>query len=385
MPAIINAQIIVGDKILPNHCLVFNEQIVAVATCNALPTHQLAGALDARGHYVSAGFIDIHLHGLAGLDTMHENPTSLLTMSRLLPSVGVTAFLPTTMTMPMSRIESALHNIRRAMHEAAGAAVLGAHLEGPFISPLAAGAHNISYISNLQFAKIAPFREVIKIVTFAPEALTATDFIKECRRNNIVASIGHTKASYDEARVAIEDGANLFTHLFNAMPPLHHRTPGAVGAALDSDAYCELIADNIHIHPAMQRLVVKAKGTPRIILVSDSTMACLPDGVYSLGGQDVLVENNVARLRSGALAGSTLTLNQAIKNTMLNTGFSLPEVVLLATANPARLLGIENIKGHLAPGLDADFTIFDADMNIQATYTMGRQVYRRTSHAHLCG
>ncbi|MBT9136060.1 MAG: N-acetylglucosamine-6-phosphate deacetylase [Firmicutes bacterium] len=370
---------------LENHCILFDEKIMSIKSYCPLPAEQCEDIYDARGSFLSAGFIDIHLHGLAGLDTMDEDPENLLTISTLLPSVGVTAFLPTTMTMPMSRIESALHHIRRAMHEAAGATVLGAHLEGPFISPLAAGAHNISHISNLQFVKIAPFREVIKIVTFAPEAPASTDFIKECRRHNIVASIGHTNASYDEARSAVEDGANLFTHLFNAMPPLHHRNPGAVGAALDSDAYCELIADNIHVHPAMQRLVLKAKGTPRIILVSDSTMACLPDGAYSLGGQDVLVENNAARLRSGALAGSTLDLSQAIKNTMLNTGLSLPGVVRLATYNPAKLLGIENTKGHLAPGLDADFTIFDADMNIQATYVLGRQIYRRTDHAHLCG
>ncbi len=382
MKVIKNASIIVGDSILPNACLIFDDVIFAVETDCVSGEQDFEEIVDARGCFLSAGFIDIHFHGLAGLDTMDENRESLLRMSELLPQTGVTSFVPTTLTMPQKRIETALANISMAMRMAKGAEILGCHLEGPFINPAAAGAHMAAQIVGLDFAKVAPYADVIRIVTLAPEMLGSADLVRECRRHSIVVSVGHTKASYEEALTAVDNGATLFTHLFNAMPPLHHRYPGAVGAALDSDAYAELIADNVHLHPAIQRMALRAKGVDRIILVTDSTMACLPEGVYSLGGQEVLVSSDAARLRDNTLAGSVLALNQAVKNIAKNTGLSLAKAVSLATSNPAKLLNVDRQKGRLAQGKDADLTVFDADLNIYYTYAKGRQVYRRSQHAH---
>ena len=377
MKAIINANIILENEILREHCILFEDKIVAVERKCSITEKYLDEIIDAEGRFVSAGFIDIHIHGCANVDTMDEDVESLQKISRILPSTGVTSFLATTMTMPMNDIERALANIKIVMMQDIGAEVLGCHLEGPFINTKAKGAHDETYIIKPDLGKLMKYRDVIKIITLAPELEGSSQLIKTCIDSNIIVSIGHTQASYDEAFEAIKNGALLFTHLFNAMPALHHRNPGTIGAAIDCDAYCELIADNIHLHPAVIRIMIKAKGTDKVILITDAMRACLnEDGIYDLGGLKVSVQNNEARLPNGKLAGSMLTINKAIKNIIKNTGIDIKDAIKFVTGNPSKLLGINNKKGAIAIGMDADLTIFDEEIKIYHTFVKGKMVYR---------
>ena len=327
--------------------------------------------VDADGLFVAPGFINTHIHGCNGFDTMDETPEALAEMSKFLPSTGVTAFLPTTMTMPLETVQAALSRIREAMSAPAeGARVLGAHVEGPYISAKHKGAQAEGCIRAADFAEIADFTDVIKIITIAPEELSAdSDFIQRCRRAGVIVSIGHSDADYDTAMKAIAEGANHITHLFNAQTGLHHRRPGIVGAALDSNAVVELIADNVHVHPAAQRLVWRAKAHSQIELITDSMRACgLSDGVYEFGGQRVTVRRERALLDDGTIAASIAPLNRVLAKFRANTGASIPEVVELVTKNPAVELGIYDRLGSLEVGKAGDIVLFDEDFNIKAAY-----------------
>ena len=219
---------------------------------------------------------------------------------------------------------------------------------------------------------------MIRVVTIAPEKEGSAELIENCTRYGVTASIGHTGANYEQAMRAIEKGASHITHTFNAMTPLHHRDPGVVGAAMDSAVSCELITDNIHVDPVAQRILLKVKGIDRIILVTDAMRACLlGEGEYDLGGQKTSVSGKEARLPSGNLAGSVVSINMALKNFIDNTGVSLVDGIMTITENPAKLLGINDRKGSIAIGKDSDFTLFDKSFNIYGTYVKGKKVYDR--------
>jgi len=376
MKAVVNAALVIGDAVLLGHSLVFDDKIRGICGPTAELPSAVSQVFDAEACFVSPGFIDIHVHGFAGAYTESDDLSGVIRMARKLPATGVTSFLPTTMSHTIPHLTQILVHIRHAMGERAGAVVLGCHLEGPFISEQARGAHELRFIAPASFAPLAGFTDVLKIVTVAPEVQGGAEFVAQCLQAGVKVAIGHTTATYEQAMATVESGASLFTHVFNAMPPLHHRQPGALGAALDGDAYCELIVDNIHVHPALQRLLLHAKGAEKIILVTDSTMAGLPDGTYELHGQSLTVKDNAVRLPSGQLAGSALTLDRAVRNFATNTGLSLPQAVQLVTVNPARLLGLLPCKGRLAVGMDADITIFDAQINIHRTFVAGECVYR---------
>ncbi|HYE83358.1 MAG TPA: N-acetylglucosamine-6-phosphate deacetylase [Clostridia bacterium] len=381
MKAIVNADIIVENDILKGHAVLFDERIIKISKECDINISGLEEVIDAENKYLSPGFIDIHIHGCRGNDTMDDSDSSILNISKDIAATGVTAFLPATMTMEFSIIKEAFKRIRRLMGNEQGASILGCYLEGPYISEAYKGAHDGKHIKKPDFKCIEGFADVIRIAAIAPEEEGAEEFIESCARKGIVAAIGHTGASYWQAIRAIQKGAGLVTHTFNAMTPLHHRDPGVVGAAMDSDVSCELIADNIHVDSAVQRILFKVKGIEGIILVTDAMKACLlEDGEYDLGGQKVLVKGDEARLLAGNLAGSVLTLNKALKNFISNTGASLVDAVKTTTENPAKLLGIYETKGSLAIGKDADFTLFDGKFNIYSTYVKGKKVYERLNH-----
>jgi N-acetylglucosamine-6-phosphate deacetylase len=366
MKAVINGRLIIGDKIIDNKLLLFDDRIAAITD----KAESLSGLeiIDAEGFFVSSGFIDIHIHGAYGCDVMDCSIESLSTISKGLCRHGVTSFLPTTMTMDRKTIQAALENIRRAAREGmTGARVLGAHLEGPFINPTRKGAHNERFISKADYELIKDYLDVIKIITIAPELEESMDFIKSMQEHeHISLSLGHSNATYEEALAAIEAGIRSGTHIFNAMSGLNHREPGAAGAILNSDVYCELIADNIHVHPAMYKLIVKAKGSGRLILISDSIRAAyMKQGSYELGGQTVILNKDEARLPDGTLAGSVLSLDKALRNLLNNTELTLPEAVAAVTINPARLIGVDNELGSLEVGKKADIVIFDGNINIK--------------------
>ena len=370
MKTLINGRLIVpdsdGDFQICAGAVNFDDKIISIG-------EPVDGAeiIDAAGAYVAPGFINIHIHGAAGVDTMDDDLNALQRLADFLPSTGVTSFLPTTMTMPINKIHRALERIRAGQNFSHGAKILGAHMEGPFISEKFCGAQDVENILPADFALIKNFVDVIKIITVAPEEC-GFDFIARCRAAGVIVSIGHSAATYEIAMAAIERGANHITHLFNAQTPLHHRKPGVVGAALDSGVNVELIADNVHVSPAAQRIVAKVKPRRQIILITDSLRACsLGDGVSELGGQKVFVKGNLATLEDGTIAGSVAKMNDVFKNFCANTGFDVAAGVELVSKNPAVALNIFDERGSLAVGKAADITLFDDDFNIIKTFVGG--------------
>lgn len=378
MKAIINGKIILKDTILTDQVILYDETIEQIIPKAIFQAKDGDIILDAQGKYVAAGFINLHIHGCSGFDTMDDTPEALAVIRQSMAKSGVTSFLPTTMTYDFPTIYRSFEQIRAAMKIEGGAQIIGCHVEGPFISEEYKGAQSPKHIIAPDFSWLEPYQDIIKIVTIAPELMSNHDFIEECKKHNIVVSIGHSSATYDEAMQAISAGAAQITHLFNGMQPFHHRKPSVVGAALDTDVNCELIADNVHVHPSMQRLVYKIKGSDHLILITDSMRACmLPDGESELGGQVVIVKDQVAKLRDGTIAGSVLTMNEAIRKFQYNTGAPLPEVIKLVTVNPAKELGIYDLKGSIESGKQADLVLFDDTIEIFTTIVKGKKVYQR--------
>ncbi|HOR86506.1 MAG TPA: N-acetylglucosamine-6-phosphate deacetylase [Bacillota bacterium] len=378
MKAIVNSAIIMNNSVLKGHTVLFDEKIREIKEESVADLRGTEEVIDAQGRFLSPGFIDLHIHGCSGSDTMDDNDISIGNISRSLPATGVTSFLPTTMTMSQPAIRKTIDRIRRLMGHEPGATILGCYLEGPFISEEYKGAQYGGFIRKPDFKIIEGFLDVIRIVILAPEEEGSGEFIENCSKHGIITAIGHSGASYEQAMEAIRKGASHITHTFNAMAPLHHRKPGVVGAAMDSSASCELIADNIHVDPAVQRILLKVKGTDNIVLVTDAMRACmLEDGEYDLGGQKVLLKGAEVRLESGALAGSVLTIDRALRNFRANTGISVVDAVSTVTANPARILGLEDRKGSISEGKDADLVIFDEQFNIYGTFIKGKTVYEK--------
>lgn len=329
--------------------------------------------------YLAPGFIDVHLHGAGGADTMAATFEALNTISTTICQYGTTSFLPTTMTESPDRIRQAVRAIKDHSLRVEGAQIIGIHLEGPFINSEAMGAQNPAFIAapsiETFLALVGEDEDFITTVTLAPELAGADELIPYLRSKDINVAIGHTRATYDEAMTGIHQGCNHATHLFNTMPPFHHREPGTVGAVLDSEITAETIADGIHVAWPVLRTAWKVKGIERMILVTDAMMACgMADGDYSLGGQSVRVKDGAARLSSGALAGSVLTLDQAVRSVLNNSSLPLYEVIRMATWNPAILCGAGKNKGRIGEGYDADLIIFDDDIRVQEVYIKGRRV-----------
>lgn len=385
MKAIMNGRVILPDhqgnfQVQQNMAVLFTESIAAIVPQNELAASGADAVVDAAGCYVAPGFINVHVHGCNGADTMDEDADALRRIREGQAAMGVTGFLPTTMTYDIPRIQQAFERIRREMGRKGGAQVLGCHMEGPFISASHKGAQAADDICRADFSVIEPFKDVVKIVTVAPEELPAGSFVADCHRHGIIVSMGHTSADYDTAMRAIEElGIRHVTHLFNAMTGFHHRRPGVVGAALDTAVNCELIADNVHSHPAAQRLVYHAKGGRNIILITDSMRACgLGDGASELGGQKVFVKGTLATLEDGTIAGSVLTMNRAVANFAANTGAPLAAVVALASQLPAQELGLYHERGSIETGKRADLVLFDDALNVGAVWSGGESIYRNS-------
>ena len=316
--------------------------------------------IDLEGMEVIPGLIDIHTHGCVGDDTMDGKFDK---MCRFLAKNGTTSWLPTTMTEPIEKIAAAT----RADIHCPGAQILGFHMEGPYLSREYKGAHNENCIVNPRLEDYQKLKHV-KVITIAPELPGAMEFIRECGAK---VQIGHTACSYDLAVEAIKAGADGLTHTFNAMPPLHHRAPGPIGAAVTENAYVELICDGIHVHKAAVWVLYKTFGPERLILISDAMRATgLSDGEYEFGGMRVIVKDSVARTEAGAIAGSTSTLWHCVK-TAVEFGIPWKDAVRMATQTPAEYLGIP--KGQIREGYDADLLVLDAGRNIKKIFIAGEE------------
>ncbi len=380
LQAIIHGRIVLEDRILEDGTLLYDTRIQEIfqggveALPVGIPLH------DAQGAYVLPGMIDIHTHGALGWDVMDGDPRGIREMSSFLASRGVTSFCPTTMTMPLETIHKAIEAVRQCRGEGVpGASILGIHLEGPFISSRYKGAQNAEDILEPSAAWVLERKEDIRIVTYAPEKDPRGAFCSSLAKEGIRLSLGHTGASYEDVFRAQEYGASSASHLFNGMPPIHHRDPGVVGGVLKSSLYAELIADGVHVHPGFFDLVVRMKSPEKVILISDSMRAAgFGEGEYDFGGQRVRVSRGEARLADGTLAGSVLTLDQAFRNVFYAAGLSLPQMARLTATNAAKMLGLPD-KGRIVRGASADLVFLDASLEVERTLVEGHDVFSRKS------
>ncbi|MEW5784026.1 MAG: N-acetylglucosamine-6-phosphate deacetylase [Bacillota bacterium] len=372
-----------GTLVTPNHVLKEHDIIIEQDKILAILPSQPKSkeySIDARGMWVVPGFIDLHIHGSAGFDTMDATNEAIHGLANFLVKHGVTSYLPTTIAASAERIREVLANIRHCPQPEEGARHLGLHLEGPYLSSRYRGAQPFRHIrpvdpDEYRYWLVGGFP--VFMVTLAPEVDGIDGFLKAGTDAGIIFAVGHSEASYEQVLAAAELGLSQASHLFNGMPPFHHREPGVVGAVLmDHRIVPQVIVDGVHLHPAALKLVVKAKGIDKTILITDATRgAGLKDGDYTLGDQAITVQNGIARTREGGLAGSTLTMDVAIKNMMEYTGLSLPEAVTMATLTPAVSIGMCGKKGILASGADADLVLLDHDCRVRMTMVMGRVVY----------
>lgn len=336
--------------------------------------------IDVKGQHVLPGFIDIHMHGGYGEDAMDASFEGLKHLSESLLSEGTTSFLATTMTQSDENIIKALKNIvdyQEQQDSLNAASIVGIHLEGPFISEYKVGAQNPAYVQRPSVEKVQQFQEIannqIKVMTFAPEVEGADETLSTLH-DQINFSIGHTVATFDEVNEAVAQGAKHVTHLYNAGTPFEHRNPGLSGAAwLNDELSTESIVDGIHSHPASVKIAYKQKGNKRFFLITDAMRAKgMPDGEYDLGGQNVVVKGSEARLASGALAGSILKMNEGLKNLIAYTGASLDDLWRVTSLNQAIALKIEEDKGSIAIGKDADIVVVDDDIQVLTTIKSGK-------------
>jgi N-acetylglucosamine-6-phosphate deacetylase len=375
---------LIGNIVLPGRVLeggmviVEEEKIAGVFSKDQMPQVEGMVRHNYGACYITPGLIDLHLHGAMGKDVIDGSVEGLKEIASHQARCGVTGFVPTTLAAPLPSVMNAVESIRAAMTGSLPAEILGVYLEGPFLSRSKKGAQNPAFIRPLASDDFAAIQEMCRglkaIITIAPEVGDNLTFIRLFRDEGMIVSIGHSDATYDLAIESFEKGITHATHLYNAMSGFVPREPGVIGGVLDSDkVMAELIADGIHVHPAALRLAIRQKGVDRICLVTDSVNAAgLGDGEYRVGGLDVIVKADQARLKDGgALAGSVLTLNKSVRNILQWTGLSVPRAVRMASLNPARVLGLDSEIGSLEAGKLANLAVFNQEFDVIATIRRG--------------
>lgn len=336
---------------------------------------------DNLGEIIAPGLVDTHIHGYRGEDIMNAKPGALNIISEALLETGVTSFLPTTLTDSTERLNEACRIVGEEYKDVKGAKVRGIFLEGPFFTEKYKGAQNEKYMSDPDIEKLRKWKELsnglVNKIAIAPERENIKDFIHKANAMGVYVALGHSDASYEEAMDAVNEGANIFVHTYNAMSGLHHRNPGMVGAAMNSDAISELICDGHHVNPAAANVLMNVKGRDHIALITDCMSAGgMKDGDYLLGEYPVVVKDGTARLKEGgALAGSILKLKDAVKNVVNWEIADVFEAIQMASLIPAKSVGIDNACGKLKIGYDADFIILNEDLDLKATYINGKRVY----------
>ncbi|WP_064609485.1 N-acetylglucosamine-6-phosphate deacetylase [Photobacterium sp. J15] len=336
-----------------------------------------------EGQSLMPGFIDIHIHGRQGADVMDATGEALQQIADALPETGVVGWVGTTVTAPWQDILRALSQVRHyiAQPQQQGAELLGSFLEGPYFTEPHRGSHPPAYlksptINELEQLKGAAGDSLIRTAV-APEADGAMDAISWLAENNIKTSVAHTDATFEQVTDAFNRGADCGVHLFNGMRGLHHREPGCCGAVLYHDMLAELIADGIHVHPVMMQLAYRVKGYQGIALITDCMRAGgLDDGEYQLGAQTITVTDGEARSPCGSLAGSTCSLDQALRNMVFKTGVPVWEAVQMATAVPANYLGLADRLGVIAEGMEASLTVMNEELQVQGTLIKGQWAYQ---------
>jgi N-acetylglucosamine-6-phosphate deacetylase len=380
MLCITNANLYTPDRAIPRGtALLDGAAIVAAGPADEVGCPAGAQVIDAAGLILAPGFIDLQFNGGFGLD-FTDDPSCIWRAAARLPRYGVTAFLPTIITAPPDRVpggQAALAAGRPA--DFAGAVPLGLHVEGPFLNVQRKGAHNPRHLRPPTLDAVRDWRPEtgVRLVTLAPELPGALEVVRALAARGVLVSAGHSAATYDQAQAAFDAGLRYGTHLFNAMPPLAHRDPGLPGALMtDPRATVGLIADGIHTHPAIVKLIWQAVGNRRLNLVTDAMAALgMPAGKHVLGDFEVTVDATSARLSDGTLAGSILSMDQALRNLIAFAGCSLADALPTITTVPARALGLDGQRGRIAAGCIADLALLTPDLRVRTTIVEGRVVY----------
>lgn len=374
LKAIVNGKIILKDRIENDSVLLYSDVIEGIVSKDNIP--EGAEIIDANGGYVAPGLIDLHIHGYLGKDVCDGEEESIRVISEGLIANGVTSYLPTTMTVDMKVIKKALEVLRNLKEESKtwnGSEILGCHAEGPFISESKKGAQDAKYILKPDAKFVKEYADIIKIISLAPEEDDASfSALREINRDtDVVISMGHTSADYDTAFASTKNGVKHATHLFNAMTGLAHRAPGVITAVFNSDVSCELIVDTFHVSPVLYDMLFKLKGRKLCFITDCLPAGGLPYGEYTLGGSKIIYRDIVCRLEDGTVAGSVLKLNKGVWNVYKNSSIPLYECVNGASLNPATAIGVQDKKGSLDVGKDADIIITDDEFNVMKTIKKG--------------
>lgn len=365
------------DLVFGHGVIIDKGKIIAIDREDNINDHGIHKIIDGRGRYLSPGFIDIHNHGNSGYDVMDSKEEAIGKMAEFHLQNGVTSFLGTVMTSSYRKMNHAIENLASYQNKKDRSQLLGIHLEGPFISLEEKGAQPGKYIKEPNLGYIKDLIELsqgrLKMVSLAPELEGTKELISYLVSKDIVVAMAHSNGTFEEVKAAINHGATVATHLYNGMRSFNHREPGIVGASLlDDRVFCELIYDRVHLHDGAVEIALNMKGLDKIVLVSDAMRAAgLKDGNYELGGQKVIVKEEVARLESGSLAGSTLNLREAVYNMVDKLKIPLKDAIRMASLSPAKAIGIDRHKGSIGIGKDADLLLLDEGINISKTIVGG--------------
>lgn len=358
-------------------------RIAAVGTGPPPTVSGTATVVNASGMTLVPGFIDVHVHGALGHETMDADPAGLRTMARFFAEHGVTSFLATTWTATRDRTLAALQAVREVMGPVTGGAqILGAHLEGPYLAVGRCGAQDPDHIRPANREELTAFLATgaARLMTIAPETEPNLEAIRACVGAGVTASIGHTDGTAADVAAAVAAGATHATHLFNAMSPFHHRKPGTVGAVLTAERIkAELICDLVHVHPGAMRLALRAKGVDGIVLMTDAVGPTgLDEGEYPFAGRRIRHERGAVWLADGTtLAGSALTFDRALRNLATVTGLGMEHLWPICSRNGAAAAGVADRKGTITTGYDADLVLLDDDLTVRCTVVGGDIVFRR--------
>ena len=382
---ITGGKIITPDEVLEDHSLIIEDDAIAAITPDAPEPSPENNIIDARDMWVAPGMIDLHIHGSDGYWVMDANADAMHGMARFLAQHGVTSFLPTTVSAARDAILQVLKSVSEMAQDPQGAHFLGVHIEGPFLNPKNKGAQPEANLRPPDLAELQSWLAtgVVRLITLAPELEGATPLIEAARAHDVELAIGHSSASYEEVLQAVDQGLRQATHTFNSMATLHHRRPGPIGAILSEERiFAQVIVDGVHVHPAMVALLVKAKGTDKTILISDAISAAgRPDGDFALGEHIVRVEDGIARINEGNLAGSTLVMDQALRNVIKFCDLSLPQALRMATLSPAQAMGWYGQKGVLQAGADADIILLDENIQVAKTIVGGNLIFEQNAES----
>lgn len=369
--------IVLKDRMLEDSAILIEDKKIK----KILSSDELEGkeVIDYKDSIICPGFVDTHVHGFCGHDFMDKSDEGLRSICRDILKAGVTSILPTTLTASEDDIMEVVR-IVKDNKDAYGAKIQGIFLEGPFFTEKYKGAQNPSYFLKPEIEKLRKWQEIaggmIKKVALAPELEGSEEFVQKAREMGIYVALGHSDASYDEAKSAVDAGANIFVHTYNGMSGLHHRNPGMVGAAMTlEDVFAELICDGHHVHPVAADVLIRSRGYESVALISDCMMAGgMPVGKYKLGDYDVVLDGETVRLKEGNLAGSVLKMRDAVKN-LVKWGIASPfEAIQMGTQVPAKSVGIDNVCGVIEEGRAADILVLDDEFSIVDVYLNGEKV-----------